>query len=92
MIFYTRIVKEDFVCFILIAHFFSFILLFNEYSDDKKINVIKVYIFTFILDTGLNSHAYKNRLGKQKTVSLDFVEGKAREGRKKFKISKLITF
>ena len=36
VIFYTRIVKVDFMCFILIAHFFSFILFFNEYRDDKK--------------------------------------------------------
>ena len=46
------------MCFILIAHFFSFILFLNEYRDNKKINVIKVYLFTFILDTALNSHAW----------------------------------
>ena len=45
------------MCFILIAHFFSFILFLTNTETTKKINVIKVYLFTIILDTGLNSHA-----------------------------------
>ena len=52
VIFYTRIVKVDFICFILIVHIFLFYSFFNEYRDDKK-----SILFTFILDTGLNSHA-----------------------------------
>lgn len=57
VIFYTDIVKVDFVFFILIAHFFFFTL-FLMNTETKKINVIKViYLFTFIRDTGLNSHA-----------------------------------
>ena len=38
------------------CNFFFFKSFFNEYIDDKMI-IIKVYIFTFILDTGLNSPA-----------------------------------
>ena len=63
---------------------------FNEYRDDKKINVNIVYLFTFILDTGLNSHAYniyandivetiyrkKPILGEIHYFYMDFVESK----------------
>ena len=36
VIFYARIVKVDFMCFILIAHFFLFYSFLNEYRVDKK--------------------------------------------------------
>ena len=47
--------QVDFLC-VMIAHFFSIIPFFNEYKDDKKINVIKVYLFNFFFDIGLDSH------------------------------------
>ena len=35
-ILYTRFVKVDLMCFILIAHFFLFHSFLNEYRDDKN--------------------------------------------------------
>ena len=40
--------------FFSLCFFFPF---FSEHRDEKTINVIKVYLFTFIHITGLNSHA-----------------------------------
>ena len=39
------------------CNFFSLLSFFKWIQRRQKINVIKVYLFTFILDTGLNSHA-----------------------------------
>ena len=52
VIFYTRTVKVNFMCFILIAHLFSFIL-FSWIQGRQKNKCHKVYLFTFILDTGV---------------------------------------
>ena len=57
VVFYTRIVKVDFMCFILFAHFFSLLFFLNEYRDDKN-QCFKCILIHIILDTGLNSHAY----------------------------------
>ena len=58
VIFYTGTVKVDFKYFKLIAHFFLLFYSFLMNTDTrKKTNVIMVNLFTFILDTALNSHA-----------------------------------
>ena len=39
-------------------HILNSFILFLMNTETTKINVIKVYLFTFILNTGLNSHAH----------------------------------
>ena len=42
------------MCFILIDHFFSFLM----NTETTKIIVIKVFLLTFIVDTGLTYHMH----------------------------------
>ena len=52
----TCIVIGDFICFIVIA-MFSLLLFFLINAETTKTMIRNVYLFTFILETGLNSHA-----------------------------------
>ena len=52
----------------LIAHFFLFYS-FLMNTETTKNQCHNVYLFTLILDTGLNSHAYTGEINKRMIVS-----------------------